>query len=104
MTGANPNTAWLKGCVALDSDGFIKTGADLAADELESARWPPGRRPYVFETSVPGRVRCGRHPFGQRKARRVSRRRRFGRGSTRAPVPGGLMADVGRAVSEHFQG
>jgi thioredoxin reductase (NADPH) len=54
MTGANPNTAWLKGCIALDSSGFIKTGADLAADDLDSAIWPPGRRPYLFETSVPG--------------------------------------------------
>src|SRR6516165_8663781 len=35
MTGANPNTAWLEGCLALDSSGFIKTGADLAVDELE---------------------------------------------------------------------
>jgi thioredoxin reductase (NADPH) len=54
MTGANPNTAWLKGCVALDSGGFIKTGADLAADDLDSAGWRLGRRPYLFETSVPG--------------------------------------------------
>src|SRR5689334_15982347 len=37
MTGANPNTAWLEGCVALDSSGFIKTGADLAADDLDRA-------------------------------------------------------------------
>jgi thioredoxin reductase (NADPH) len=54
MTGANPNTAWLKSCVALDSGGFIKTGADLAADDLDSAAWHLGRRPYLFETSVPG--------------------------------------------------
>ena len=54
MTGANPNTAWLEGCVALDSSGFIKTGADLAADDLDSAGWRLGRRPYLFETSVPG--------------------------------------------------
>ncbi len=54
MTGANPNTAWLKGCVAIDGSGFIKTGADLAADDLDSASWPPGRRPHLFETSVPG--------------------------------------------------
>ena len=26
MTGANPNTRWLNGCVALDAKGFIKTG------------------------------------------------------------------------------
>jgi thioredoxin reductase (NADPH) len=28
MIGADPNTAWLNGCVALDSRGFIVTGAD----------------------------------------------------------------------------
>ena len=27
MTGAAPNTGWLKGCVALDRKGFIKTDA-----------------------------------------------------------------------------
>ena len=54
MIGANPNTAWLKGCVALDSGGFIKTGADLAADDLDRAGWRLGRPPYLFETSVPG--------------------------------------------------
>ena len=32
MTGATPNTAWLKGCVALDEHGFIKTGPALSAD------------------------------------------------------------------------
>src|SRR5689334_16144482 len=28
MTGADPNTGWLDGCVMLDSKGFIKTGSD----------------------------------------------------------------------------
>jgi thioredoxin reductase (NADPH) len=64
MTGANPNTAWLEGCVALDSRGFIKTGADLAADDLDRAGWPVERRPYLFETSIPrvfavGDIRSG---------------------------------------------
>jgi len=54
MTGANPNTAWLKNCVALDSGGFIKTGADLAADDMDRAGWRLGRDPHLFETSVPG--------------------------------------------------
>ena len=31
MTGASPNTAWLRGCLALDDKQFIKTGADLSA-------------------------------------------------------------------------
>lgn len=64
MTGASPNTAWLEGCVALDDRGFVKTGADLMPGDLESARWPLVRRPYLFETSVPrvfasGDVRSG---------------------------------------------
>jgi thioredoxin reductase (NADPH) len=54
MTGAIPNTAWLGGCVALDEKQFIKTGADILPEDLEAARWPLGRPPYLFETSVPG--------------------------------------------------
>lgn len=54
MTGANPNTAWLNGCVVLDNKGFIKTGPDLSAEELAGAHWPLGRRPYLLETSLPG--------------------------------------------------
>jgi thioredoxin reductase len=30
MTGADPNTNWLDGCITLDSKGFIKTGPDLS--------------------------------------------------------------------------
>lgn len=48
MTGADPNTAWLGGCLALDSNQFIKTGPDLGAD------WSQRRAPYLLETSVPG--------------------------------------------------
>jgi len=48
MTGADPNTAWLGGCVALDSRQFIKTGADLGKE------WPLPRPPYLLETSLPG--------------------------------------------------
>ncbi len=53
MTGASPNTGWLGGCVALDDKQFIKTGADLSPEDLEAARWPLRRQPYIFETSVP---------------------------------------------------
>jgi thioredoxin reductase (NADPH) len=48
MTGANPNTGWLQGCLALDEKQFIKTGADLLDD------WPLRRTPYLLETSLPG--------------------------------------------------
>ncbi len=54
MTGADPITAWLKGCVALDDKGFIKTGAELSPEDLDEARWPVGRRPELLETSAPG--------------------------------------------------
>jgi len=48
MTGADPNTEWLKGCLELDANGFIKTGAEV------SNGWPLRRTPYLLETSLPG--------------------------------------------------
>jgi thioredoxin reductase (NADPH) len=54
MTGAEPYTAWLKGCVLLDDRDFVKTGADLRREELDGSRWPLSRSPYLLETSIPG--------------------------------------------------
>jgi thioredoxin reductase (NADPH) len=54
MTGADPNTHWLDGCVALDAKGFIKTGPDLLPEDLNAARWPLARPPYLLETTLPG--------------------------------------------------
>lgn len=54
MTGADPNTAWLKGCVALDDKGFVKTGVELRQGDLDEAGWPFARRPELLETSRPG--------------------------------------------------
>jgi thioredoxin reductase (NADPH) len=54
MTGADPSTRWLDGCVALDDHGFIKTGPELSADELSAAKWPLARPPHLLETSKPG--------------------------------------------------
>ena len=48
MTGADPNTEWLQGCVELDTNGFIKTGADIGDG------WPLRRAPYLLESSLPG--------------------------------------------------
>jgi thioredoxin reductase (NADPH) len=48
MTGADPNTEWLRGSLALDAKGFIKTGAELQDG------WPLHRPPYLLETSLPG--------------------------------------------------
>ena len=54
MTGADPNTRWLNGCVALDDKGFIKTGPDLSPENLSAAGWSLARQPYLLETSLPG--------------------------------------------------
>ena len=54
MTGAVAGTQWLDGCVALDANGFIKTGLDLSQDDLAAAHWPFARSPYLLETSLPG--------------------------------------------------
>jgi thioredoxin reductase (NADPH) len=51
MIGAQPNTAWLDGCVALDDKGFVKTGVDLTPDDLARGRWPVTRAPWLFETN-----------------------------------------------------
>src|SRR6266487_924916 len=54
MTGADPNTRWLDGCIALDDKGFVKTGPDLSSEELAAAKWPHTRSPYLLETNRPG--------------------------------------------------
>jgi thioredoxin reductase (NADPH) len=56
MTGASPNTEWLRGSVALDEKGFILTGRDLplAIDPDRNAPWPLSRPPYLLESSLPG--------------------------------------------------
>jgi thioredoxin reductase (NADPH) len=48
MTGASPNSDWLKGCLVLDGKQFVQTGADLGTD------WPLPRAPHMLETSRPG--------------------------------------------------
>src|ERR1700680_5144358 len=54
MTGANPNTGWLAGCLALDERGFVKTGVDLTPADLTTAQWPLTRGPYLLEACLPG--------------------------------------------------
>ena len=54
MTGATPATSWVDGCLALDANGFIKTGPELSSEELAEAGWPLVRAPYLLETSAPG--------------------------------------------------
>ncbi len=53
--GADPNTHWLKDCVALDSAGFVITGA-ARADGQPPAQSLETDRPGVFAI---GDVRAG---------------------------------------------
>ena len=59
MTGASPNTTWLKGCLALDDKGFVLTDRSLTEDRLDGPWADLGRRPLPFETSRPGLFAVG---------------------------------------------
>ncbi len=53
MAGGSPRTEWLKGCLAMDSKGFVLTGRDLDP-VLHDFRWQLPRVPFMLETSLPG--------------------------------------------------
>jgi thioredoxin reductase (NADPH) len=65
MAGASPHSDWLRGCVALDEQGFILTGRDLDPILADAPRkWSLGRPPQMLETSLPavfavGDIRSG---------------------------------------------
>jgi thioredoxin reductase (NADPH) len=57
--GADPASAWLSGCAALDERSFVLTDLSLGDENLDE-RWAPlGRRPLPFETSYPGLFAVG---------------------------------------------
>jgi len=53
MTGADPNTHWLDGSIALNTKGIIKTGPYLSSENPNTYGWPLARQPYLLETSLP---------------------------------------------------
>ena len=65
MAGASPHTDWLRGCLALDKQGFIITGRDLDPILADAPlKWPLNRPPQMLETSLPavyavGDIRSG---------------------------------------------
>jgi thioredoxin reductase (NADPH) len=67
MTGAVPSTNWLRGCIALNEKGFIRTGADLGAHDLLPDKWSGARQPEFFETNVPGIFAVGDVRYGSVK-------------------------------------
>jgi thioredoxin reductase (NADPH) len=59
MIGAEPRTAWLRGSVERDEQGFILTGRDLYRTGRPAAGWPLERPPLLLETSIPGVFAAG---------------------------------------------
>jgi thioredoxin reductase (NADPH) len=58
--GAAPHTGWLRGCVQLDSRGFVLTGSAVVKSELDRGVWDAvGREPGLLETSLPGVFAAG---------------------------------------------
>jgi thioredoxin reductase (NADPH) len=68
MIGARPHTEWMPAGIERDEEGFVLTGSDLRADA-----WPLERRPYPFETTLPGVFAAGdvRHGAVKRVAAAV---------------------------------
>jgi thioredoxin reductase (NADPH) len=53
--GAEANTGWLKGTIALDKRGFVPTGRALDRSELDARAWNElSREPFLLESSLPG--------------------------------------------------
>ena len=53
--GAEANTGWLKGTIALDERGFVPTGRTLDRCALDSQAWNGlSREPFMLESSQPG--------------------------------------------------
>jgi thioredoxin reductase (NADPH) len=53
--GADAETGWLPGEIALDGHRFVLTGPEVRA----GGHWQLDRDPYLLETSVPGIFACG---------------------------------------------
>ena len=58
--GADAETAWLPPEIALDSNGYVLTGAEVSA----AGGWALDRDPHLLETSVPGIFAAGDVRFG----------------------------------------
>ncbi len=58
MIGADPNTEWLAGELALDEDGFVLTGRE-SPTAAPHALAKIGRAPFVLEASRPGVFAAG---------------------------------------------
>ncbi|MEJ3404759.1 FAD-dependent oxidoreductase [Rathayibacter sp. YIM 133350] len=58
--GGAPDTDWATDtAIVRDRLGFMVTGPDLTAADLDAAQWPLARAPFYLETSVPGSFAAG---------------------------------------------
>ena len=89
--GADAQTEWLPGEIALDDHGYVLTGSDMRA----TGRWTLDRDPYLLETSVPGIFACGDVRFGPVK--RVAAA--VGEGSMAIAFVHQYLRDVGAAAA-----
>jgi thioredoxin reductase (NADPH) len=69
MIGAHPRTSWLPEQVVRDAQGFVLCGTDA----MDEPRWPGGRLPLPYETTMPGVFAVGdvRHGSVKRVASAV---------------------------------
>ena len=91
MTGANPNTDWLQGCVALDEKGFVKAGPDLSPSDLAASRVAPAPPAPALRDEPARRLRRRRRARGKRQARGRRRGRRLRLHPARAQGAGGVI-------------
>ncbi|SPM28728.1 FAD-dependent oxidoreductase [Mycobacterium terramassiliense] len=89
--GAQPQSAWLAGEVALDTHGFVLTGSDLDSGEDRMDR---ARHPSILQTSQPGIFAAGDVRRGA--TRRVAAA--MGEGAIAVASVNQYLADVGHAV------
>ena len=57
--GADPSSAWLSGCAALDEAGFVLTDSSLGPEQLVDGWEAQARPPLPFESSHPGLFAVG---------------------------------------------
>ena len=57
--GAEPSSEWLSGRAALDERGFVLTDRSLSEVQLDGPWRDLGRRPFAFESSLPGLFAVG---------------------------------------------
>ncbi|MEM8565417.1 MAG: FAD-dependent oxidoreductase [Bacteroidota bacterium] len=67
FVGAKPCSDWINYKVQKDEKGFVRTGVDIETSLLEYSEAFSTRKPYMFETSLPGFFAVGDLRYGSIK-------------------------------------